>query len=167
MAHIEEVVRENRVKSPAVIAVGKVCSLSDRFDWFGNLSLKGKRILVTQPKSKASRLEGKLRALGAETGLYPCIRTEFIRPMNPPFTAYDTCVFTSTEGVHSFFNWLFEQGKDVQGSFRKEICLHRQRKRQKRLRITDFVRILCRVFLTERLWEKKWYRKALLLLKTR
>ena len=122
LAHIEEVVRENRVKSPAVIAVGKVCSLSDRFDWFGNLSLKGKRILVTQPKSKASRLEGKLRALGAETGLYPCIRTEFIRPMNPPFTAYDTCVFTSTEGVHSFFNWLFEQGKDVRAVSEKRFA---------------------------------------------
>lgn len=113
LAHIEEVVRENQVKSPAVIAVGKVCSLSDRFDWFGNLPLKGKRILVTQPKSKASRLEGKLRALGADTKLYPCIRTDFIRPMEPPFAEYDTCVFTSTEGVHSFFRWLKEQGKDV------------------------------------------------------
>lgn len=113
LTHIAQTVADNQVKSPAVIAVGKVCALSDRFDWFGSLPLKGKRILVTQPKSKASRLEGKLRALGAETRLYPCIRTDFIRPMEPPFADYDTCVFTSTEGVHSFFRWLLAQGKDV------------------------------------------------------
>lgn len=85
LAHIEDVVRQNGVKSPAVIAVGKVCSLSDRFDWFTERPLKGKKILVTQPRSKASVLEGKLRDLGAETRLYPCIRTQFIRPMAPPF----------------------------------------------------------------------------------
>ena len=34
LAHIEETVKKNQVKSPAVIAVGKVCALSDRFDWF-------------------------------------------------------------------------------------------------------------------------------------
>ena len=55
LAHIEEAVRRNGVKSPAVIAVGRVCSLSDRFDWFDGRPLKGRRILVTQPKSKASK----------------------------------------------------------------------------------------------------------------
>jgi len=113
LAHIEEAVRRNGVKSPAVIAVGRVCSLSDRFDWFDGRPLKGRRILVTQPKSKASKLEQKLRNLGAETKLYPCIRTDFIRPMAPDFEGYDTLVFTSTEGVRSFFSWLLEQGKDV------------------------------------------------------
>lgn len=113
LAHIEETVRVNGVKSPAVIAVGRVCSLSDKFDWFDQRPLKGKRVLVTQPKSKASKLEQKLRNLGAETKLYPCIRTDFIRPMAPEFEAYDTFVFTSTEGVRSFFGWLLEQGKDV------------------------------------------------------
>lgn len=122
LEHIEGVVREHQVKSPAVIAVGRVCSLSHRFDWFDKLPLKGKRILVTQPKSKASRLEEKLRVLGAETALYPCIRTDFIRPMEPPFGDYDTCVFTSAEGVHSFFQWLFEQGRDARAVFDKKLA---------------------------------------------
>lgn len=123
LQHIEETVRENQVKSPAVIAVGKVCALSDKFDWFGSLPLKGRRIIVTQPMSKASRLEGKLRNLGAETKLYPCIKTEFIRPMAPKYEEYDTLVFTSTEGVRSFFRWLFEvEGKDARAVYGKRIA---------------------------------------------
>lgn len=122
LLHIEETLRLNQVKSPAVIVVGKVCSLSDKFDWFSNKPLKGKRILVTQPRSKASRLEGKLRELGAETRLYPCIRTDFIRPLNPPFEEYDTLVFTSTEGVKSFFEWVSEQGKDVRAAADKQFA---------------------------------------------
>lgn len=122
LAHIEETVSVNHVKSPAVIAVGKVCSLSDDFDWFSNLPLKGRRILVTQPRSKASRLESRLRALGAETRLYPCIETAFIRPLAPPFEDYDTLVFTSTEGVHSFFSWLLENGRDARSVFGKKLA---------------------------------------------
>ncbi len=124
LAHIEETVRENQVKSPAVIAVGRVCSLSDQFDWFSGRPLSGRRIIVTQPQSKASRLDAKLRALGAETRLYPCIRTSFIRPLAPDFEAFDTLVFTSTEGVGSFFSWLMEQGRDARAvSGKKLACI--------------------------------------------
>lgn len=122
LEHIEETVTENQVKSPAVIAVGKVCALSDQFDWFGDLPLKGKRIVVTQPQSKASRLERQLRELGAETKLYPCIKTNVIRPINPPFSDYNTLVFTSTEGVKSFFNWLLEKGINSRSLFGKRIA---------------------------------------------
>ncbi len=122
LAHIEETVKKNQVKSPAVIAVGKVCALSDRFDWFSEKPLKGKRIVVTQPARKASRLESKLRDLGAETLLYPCIRTDFIRPISPDFDAFDTLVFTSTEGVRSFFSYLFEQGRDARAVYGKKLA---------------------------------------------
>lgn len=122
LKHIEQTVRDNGVKSPAVIAVGRVCALSDKFDWFDKKPLKGKRIIVTQPKSKASKLESRLRLLGAETTLYPCIRTEFIRPIEPSFEEYDCLVFTSTEGVRSFFTWLFEQGKDGRAIAGKRIA---------------------------------------------
>ncbi len=111
---IEKVASENQVKSPAVIMVGKVCSLSDSFDWFGKLPLKGKRILVTQPEKKASRLDEGLRRLGAYTRLYPTIRTEYIRPINPQLEDKNVLVFTSVEGVNSFFDWLKETGQDTE-----------------------------------------------------
>ncbi len=122
LAHMEQMVRENNIKSPAVIAVGKVCSLAERFSWFERMPLHGKKIIVTQPQSKASKLEGKLRALGAETLLYPCIQTDFIRPMKPPFEDFDTLVFTSTEGVRSFFSWLLEQGMDSRMVYGKKFA---------------------------------------------
>lgn len=122
LEHIEEVLKENQVKSPAVIAVGRVCSLSDQFDWFSGRPLSGKRIIVTQPQSKASRLDAKLWAMGAQTRLYPCIRTSFIRPIDPDFEGYDTLVFTSTEGVRSFFSWLMEQGKDARAVAGKKLA---------------------------------------------
>lgn len=122
LARIEETVRENQVKSPSVIAVGKVCSLSEQFDWFGHKPLKGRRIIVTQPRSKASKLESKLRNLGVETMLYPCIKTDFIRPLEPPIAEYDTLVFTSTEGVRSFFTWLLDNGKDCRAIAGKRLA---------------------------------------------
>lgn len=124
LKNICSVVRENKVKSPAVIMVGKVCSLSDDFDWFDSLPLKGRRILVTQPANKSSRMGKGLRELGAEVSLYPCIETSFIRPMDPPFEAYDTLVFTSSEGVKSFFRWLMDSGRDVRAiGDRKIACI--------------------------------------------
>jgi len=122
LANIEATVRDNEVKSPAVIMVGKVCTLSDDFDWFGKLPLKGKRFIVTQPANKASRMGEGLKALGAEVTLYPCIETKEIRPLDPHFEDYDTLVFTSSEGVKSFAGWLFEQGMDVRALYGKKLA---------------------------------------------
>ena len=33
--------------------------------------------------------------------------------MTPPFEEFDTLIFTSSEGVKSFFGWLLESGRDV------------------------------------------------------
>lgn len=120
--NIEETVKINQVKSPAVILVGKVCSLADKFTWFDELPLKGKKILITQPQKKASKLEEQLRALGAETKLYPCIKTEYIRPVAVPLEENQILVFTSAEGVHSFFNWLDEAGLDSRALAGKKIA---------------------------------------------
>lgn len=81
---LSDTVAENKVHSPAVIVVGKVCSLSDRLDWFSSMPLFGRKILVTQPQGRASRMAGGLRSMGAEAVLYPCIKTEDIRPLEIP-----------------------------------------------------------------------------------
>lgn len=107
----ETVIREN-VKSPAVILVGKVCSLGDKFDWFDKLPLKGRKILVTQPKSKASTLAEKIKSLGGEAVLYPTIRTKWIRPISPDVRNFDIVGFTSEAGVRSFMEYLKEEGLD-------------------------------------------------------
>jgi len=69
LSKMEQAVKEKKIKSPAVFVVGRVCELSERFDWFSALPLLGKRILVTRPRATASKLSERLRALGAEVVL--------------------------------------------------------------------------------------------------
>ena len=119
LSEICRAARDNNVTSPAVILVGKVCSLSEKFDWFGKKPLLGKRALVTQPAARSSRLADGLRQLGAEVILYPCIKTTPIRPLDVPKVSdasgkpFDVIVFTSAEGVKSYCDWLLEEGLDM------------------------------------------------------
>ena len=82
----------------------------------------GKRVVVTQPAARNSKLANGLRQLGAEVIMYPCIETEPIRPLDvpeiyeepgSPGKAFDTFVFTSAEGVRSYCDWLLEEGLDM------------------------------------------------------
>ena len=75
---IVEECKKAEIKSPAIIIVGEVCSLSNRFDWFSNLPLKGKEIIVTRPKERQGVLSDKLKALGAHVIQCPCIETDSI-----------------------------------------------------------------------------------------
>ena len=107
------------VKSPAIIVVGKVCSLSNRFDWFDCLSLKGKTVVVTRPEDRSGTLTQRLRELGAEAVDYPCIRT-VAREENPELeeaignlSRYRCLVFTSPAGPEIFFRRLRAVGRDA------------------------------------------------------
>lgn len=107
------------VKSPAIIVVGKVCSLSNRFDWFDCLLLKGKTVVVTRPEDRSGTLTQRLRELGAEVVDYPCIRT-VAREENPELeeaignlSRYRCLVFTSPAGPEIFFRRLRAAGRDA------------------------------------------------------
>ena len=115
---LPEKAAEMGIHSPAIIIVGKVCALSDRFGWFEKLPLKGQRILVTRPKERAGTLSDKLRVLGADVWEYPCIETVPIRPCPSMAAAldhiadYEWLVFTSPAGVSAFRTELKRMGKD-------------------------------------------------------
>ncbi|MEG0641881.1 MAG: uroporphyrinogen-III C-methyltransferase, partial [Clostridium sp.] len=64
--NIEADARKKSIKSPGVIVVGEVCTLSEKFSWYENLSLHGMKILVTRPSELSSRLSSKLYNKGAE-----------------------------------------------------------------------------------------------------
>lgn len=122
LSEIAEISRANHVISPSVILVGKVAELSDQFDWYGLKPLRHKKFIVTQPVNKSSRLAKGLRELGGEAVLYPCIETKALRPIDPPYEDYDTLVFTSSEGVKSFMDWLLSEGKDMRSLYGKKIA---------------------------------------------
>jgi uroporphyrinogen III methyltransferase/synthase len=107
------------VHSPAIILVGKVCTLSDQFDWFDRLPLKGRTVVVTRPRDRAGTLSRRLRKLGAQVVEYPCIETKAKSPCPALAQAmealpqYDWLAFTSPAGVEVFFDRLRAMGKDA------------------------------------------------------
>src|SRR5699024_11034658 len=79
VATLPEEVKKQGVETPAIIVVGKVCTLADKFAWYEHLPLFGYRVLVTRPRELVSTMAEKLRKQGAEVLELPAIRTERIR----------------------------------------------------------------------------------------
>ncbi len=110
--------RKKGVRTPAILVVGRVCSLADSFSWYEKRPLGGIKVLLTRPKELSSRLAALLRAEGAEVLELPAIRTEAVRDdreLRACLTrlaegGYDWLVFTSPSGVRIFFEKLLEVG---------------------------------------------------------
>jgi len=100
---LAEKVRAADIKSPALIVVGGVCTLSGKLDWFSQLPLHGKTVVVTRPKERCGTLSARLRELGANVIECPCIELRGNEDTGPLKTAlenpHDWVVFTSPAGV--------------------------------------------------------------------
>jgi uroporphyrinogen III methyltransferase/synthase len=109
---------EAGITAPAIIVVGEVVSLREKFKWFENKPLFGKRILVTRTREQASKLKEALVELGAEVFEVPTIKVEYI--LNDEtltklkeLPKYDWLVFTSENGVIAFFSALAKLDLDL------------------------------------------------------
>jgi uroporphyrinogen III methyltransferase/synthase len=118
LADIAEKVKRQGLEPPAVVVIGDVVKLRDKLRWYDKQPLFGKRVLVTRPSLQAEGMELMLRRRGATPVLHPVIE---IKPLtsyrkldkaikNVP--GYDWLVFTSVNGVESFFYRLEQLGKD-------------------------------------------------------
>lgn len=109
---------EAEVQSPAIIVVGDVCRLTE-LEWYEARPLAGKKILVTRPKERASKLAEMLREEGAEVLELPSIRIEPIRENALLKAALDRIeqyrwmAFTSPGAVEVFFGELKKQRMDI------------------------------------------------------
>lgn len=116
---LEEEVKRQGIETPAIIVVGKVCTLAEKFGWYEELPLSGWKVLVTRPKELVSRTADKLREKGAEVLELPAIRTVPMEDQNRLYKAldhleeYQWLVFTSPTGVRVFFEELIRHGKDI------------------------------------------------------
>lgn len=119
---LAQTVRTHNVVSPALLVVGRVCALSDRFDWFSRLPLHGKRVLVTSPSGSASRLRAELQALGARVSALPAIETVPLACAIPPLSGFQAVAFTSPFGVECFFARLADAGKDARALSGLTVC---------------------------------------------
>lgn len=107
------------IKTPAIIVVGRVCSLEKDFHWAEDRPLGGLKIAVTRPKDRISTLSEKLVILGAEVVMMPTVRTETIKDnilleqAISDIRRFDYVAFTSPAGVKVFFDKLKIMKKDI------------------------------------------------------
>ncbi len=116
---ITKKVKAAGLKAPCIIVVGDVVSLREKMKWFENRPLFGKKIVVTRARTQASDLVTRLSVLGAQCIECPVIK--IIPPENyalldtaiDTLSTYEWIIFTSVNGVDSFFARLTEKKKDA------------------------------------------------------
>lgn len=105
--------------APAVTIIGGVVELREQLNWFEHRPLFGQSVVVTRTREQASQVSRQLRDLGAEVLEIPTIQVQ------PPdnrqdlvdalleLNSYDWLVFTSPNGVTTFFDAFFKSFHDL------------------------------------------------------
>lgn len=117
LANIQD--KADGFKPPAVIVIGEVVTLKDQMNWFESRPLFQRRIGVTRARENAAEFADMLSLYGADVVLLPAIKI-----IPPPDFAdidcaidkierYHTIIFTSANGVQSFYDRLRQLGHDV------------------------------------------------------
>ncbi|MCP5515772.1 MAG: uroporphyrinogen-III C-methyltransferase [Verrucomicrobiales bacterium] len=107
------------ITAPAVTVIGGVVRLRDKLRWFEQRPLFGRRVVVTRARQQAGTLISALEARGAEVLSLPTIRfglPEEARPLLEAIAGlhgYDWLVFTSVNGVETFFGAFFKAFADM------------------------------------------------------
>ena len=115
---IVEVVEREGIQTPAITVVGDVVSLREVLDWYGKKPLSGQRVLVTGSRSMVDRLSPILKEEGAEAISFSLIRTEALETEEfhqamAEIDSYSWAVFTSANGVETFFDKMKAMRKDI------------------------------------------------------
>jgi uroporphyrinogen III methyltransferase / synthase len=116
---IAGVAEQSRISPPTVAVIGDVVTLRDKLNWFEKRPLFGQTIVVTRSREQSASFSAQLKELGAEVLEVPTIKVE------PPtrreelvdalleLNSYDWLVFTSPNGVTTFFEYFFRQFHDM------------------------------------------------------
>lgn len=116
---IARVAETTKIAPPTVAVIGEVVKLRPKLNWFERRPLFGQRIVLTRSREQAQPLSQQLSELGAEVLEVPTIKIE------PPtrredlvdafleLNSYDWLIFTSPNGVSTFFEYFFRQFHDM------------------------------------------------------
>ncbi|MBX9743314.1 MAG: uroporphyrinogen-III C-methyltransferase [Chthoniobacterales bacterium] len=119
---IARLAHEKNFQAPAITVFGEVVALREQLNWFETRPLFGRRIAVTRTRKQGSKLVKTLRALGADAYELPTIRIEPLQKKEELAALtevvthaheYDWIVFTSPNGVTSFFEAFFKIHADA------------------------------------------------------
>ncbi len=124
---LPEKIRRHDLKPPALVIVGEVVSLRSKLNWYENLPLFGRTVLVTRARQQAAPLSEALRRLGANVIEFPTIEIRPPDDWGPLDQAlarlgeYDWLIFTSANGVRFFVERLDQSAADWR-DLRARIC---------------------------------------------
>ena len=119
---LEELAEKGRLAgmtSPALVIIGTVVQFRSQLSWFEHRPLFGQRILLTRPRRQSEELAHKMELLGAIPTIMPVIKIHELEDFSEVDTVinqladFDWLVFTSSNGVRSFFRRLLAIGKDL------------------------------------------------------
>jgi uroporphyrinogen III methyltransferase/synthase len=119
LASIGDVASQAQFSAPAVTVIGDVVKLRKKLNWFEQRPLFGQRIVVTRTREQASQLSRQLLERGAEVLEIPTIKIVPPNDKNELKDAllglheYDWIVFTSPNGVTTFFAYFFKGFDDL------------------------------------------------------
>ncbi len=128
LSEIVEIAKQQNVAPPAIIVVGEVVKLKSQIDWYELKPLFGKKIVVTRSREQASVLTQKLIDHGAHVMEMPSIKVvipavnKSLQSAIDTINDYDWLVFTSVNGVKSFFNSLYRMNLDSRSLAAVKIC---------------------------------------------
>lgn len=128
LANIVQKVADAGFTSPAIIIVGDVVRLRDTLSWFEKKPFFGKRVVVTRSREQASELSRRIEDLGGEAWEFPVIEIaepEDFGPMDEAIgriESYHWMIFTSVNGVDSFFRRMRHHGRDIRDLKGARIC---------------------------------------------
>jgi uroporphyrinogen III methyltransferase/synthase len=119
LATIAKLAAKEKISPPALTILGDVVKLRGKLNWFENLPLFGKRIVVTRSRGQMAKFTKKLSELGADVLEIPAVRgadpdnkQDFIDALLA-LNSYDWLVFTSVNGVATFFDFFFRRFHDM------------------------------------------------------
>jgi uroporphyrinogen III methyltransferase / synthase len=130
LSTIKQVVNKDVVSPPALTIIGEVVKLKKTADWFEQLPLFGKTVVLTRPKDQSESLIDSLREKGATPVIFPVVQD------CPPedwglldeallnLSDYDGVIFSSGKGVQYFLNRLKEKNLDFRELKGLEIYTH-------------------------------------------
>lgn len=107
------------IGAPAIIIVGQVVRYPARNNWFSARPLFGKRIVVTRAREQAARLTKLLTEQGADVLELPFIKVEpkfdpkVLAEVFAELAVYEWILFTSANGVRTFFELFFRAYPDI------------------------------------------------------
>lgn len=128
LADIVAKVAEAGFTSPAIIIVGEVVKLRETLSWFEEKPFFGKRVVVTRSREQASDLSRRIEEMGGEAWEFPAIEIvepEDFAPMDEAIAkldSYQWLIFTSVNGVDSFFSRLRLLGRDIRALNGVKLC---------------------------------------------